>query len=196
MQNARMTPEQARQYTLHSLEATMLSMTKQVDVQEHHRDEQRHRRKHGGRTGSPPQPRRSVGSVGMPAICYSESGRRISTICKSPWQSPQSRSTRSSPRWMWYPITLQLADLTDKSHGGARRSLPQTWTCIKTVVREGGAHGFLCYSARVINSRRRTARATSARSIFVLDERPHRCRARGGPCSSRVRQFGMNGIRP
>ena len=49
MQNARVTSEQAWQYTLHSLEATMLSIAKQVDVPEHHRAEQGDHRQHGGR---------------------------------------------------------------------------------------------------------------------------------------------------
>ena len=49
MQNARMTPEKARQCTLHSLKATMLSIAEQVDVPEHHRAEQGHHRQHGGR---------------------------------------------------------------------------------------------------------------------------------------------------
>ena len=45
MQNARTTPEQAQQYTLHSLKATMLSISKQIDVPA----EQGHLRQHGGR---------------------------------------------------------------------------------------------------------------------------------------------------
>ena len=49
MQNARLTPEQAGQYTLRSLEAIMLSSAKQIDVPEHHRAEQEHHRQHGRR---------------------------------------------------------------------------------------------------------------------------------------------------
>ena len=50
MQDARITPEQAWQYTLHILEATMLSIARHVDVPEHHRAEQGgHYRQHGGR---------------------------------------------------------------------------------------------------------------------------------------------------
>ena len=49
MHNARMSSAQARQCTLHSLKATMLSIAKEVDVPEHHRAEQSHHHLHGGR---------------------------------------------------------------------------------------------------------------------------------------------------
>ena len=50
-----------------------------------------------------------------------------------PWQSPLSLIT---PMDVAPDNFGQLAKLTHKSHGGARRSLPQNRTCIQTVVSE------------------------------------------------------------
>ena len=60
MHNTPMTPEQARQYTLHSLKATMLSIAKQVDVPEHHRAEHGHHHQLAGRASIRPYSRHDV----------------------------------------------------------------------------------------------------------------------------------------
>ena len=80
MQNARMTPEQAPQSTLHSLKATMLSIAKRIDVPEHHRAEQGHRRQYGGRASVRLDSRDDVrGCACVPATRCSESDRRFPT---------------------------------------------------------------------------------------------------------------------
>ena len=106
MQNARVTPEQAWQYTLHSLEATMLSIAKRVGVPEHHRVEHGHHRQHVGRASIRLNSRDDVWEAldcqqfvvqrvveGFRPLTAQGRGAQSSS------PSPQSRSTRSPSRW-------------------------------------------------------------------------------------------------
>ena len=109
----RMTPEQARQNTPQP-ESHYAQHAKQVDVPEHHRAEQGHHRQHGGRAwvrlyraettcGWRWRASNLLFKKWQKAFDHSQD-RDVER--RSLWQNPQSRSTRSSPRWMWYPMTL------------------------------------------------------------------------------------------
>ena len=113
MQSVQMSPELSRQYTLHSLKATMLSISKQVDVPEHHRAEQGHHRQQGGRASVRLHSRDDVWEGGRwhasDLFCRKsqkvfDHSQRKDAERRFPRMSPWWKSTRSPFRWKLPPV--------------------------------------------------------------------------------------------
>ena len=133
MHNAQMSPEQAWQYTLHSLKATMHSIAKQADVPEHHRAEQGHHCQHGGRASVRLQSRDDLWRA--PAcqqlvVQRDAEGFRPLTAHR---RETETQIFLAEPTVEIDPLIIlmevvrnafDIADPTDDSHGGARRSPP------------------------------------------------------------------------
>ena len=124
MQSVRMSPEQGRQYTLHSLKATMLSIAKQIDVPKLDRAEQDHHRQHGWRASVRLYSRDDVWGA---LACQRPVVHKVADGFRPLTGRGAQIPTRSPSRWRLYPTTTAHRS----SARGPRRS-PKLQTLLAT----------------------------------------------------------------